>query len=86
MQIEHLEVPDQKQAWQDGSTNLPGNLQQFLWTDANKAELFSVLAQHITTIDTTEETVTTQAKKSLSALSGTPVGCPLETMRRPIPG
>ncbi len=51
---------DATQAWQDGSTNLPGNWQQFLWIDANKAELFSYLAQYITTIDATEETVTTQ--------------------------
>ena len=47
----------------DGSTNMPGNWQQFLRIDANKAELFSFLAQHITTIDATKEIVTTQGEE-----------------------
>lgn len=47
----------------NGSTNLPVNWQQFLRIDANKAELFSFLAQHITTIDATEEIVTTQGEE-----------------------
>ena len=41
----------------DGSTNLPGNR-----ADANKAEQFS-LAQHITTINATEEIVTTRGEE-----------------------
>ncbi len=63
MQIEHPEVPDQKQAWQDGSTKLPGNWQQFLWIVANKVELFSFFSQYITTIVATKETVTTQGEE-----------------------
>ena len=31
--------------------NLPGNWQQFLWIDANKTELFSLLAECITCLD-----------------------------------
>ena len=45
----------------EASANLPGNWQQFLWIDANKTELFSFLANHITHLElpTNKQLVTT---------------------------
>lgn len=52
----------------DGPTNLPGNWQQFLRIDANKAELFAFLAVYLINLETKKEVVTTSGQNVLCNL------------------
>jgi len=50
----------------EGSTSLPQNWQQFLRIDANKTELFAFLAEHISSLQTDKQVVTTYGAQVLS--------------------